>query len=235
MSVFTSLIILIPAMLIIACLKLIPGIFGLFYHYASGKYSAKKVSDLSIFFILGVEVLPAILFILLNLILLLFSFTNINFSNRIFLWVISGLLTTLALCFFTFYFRKGDGTRLFISRNLAKNFDKKSRSVKTRSDAFILGFMSGIPELIFTLPLYFISFIEVSKNYFVSTTCAALLTLFILIIISPLFFIYAHFKTGNNLATFERQRTKNKSFFRFFIPILYIMLAVLIIIFKAIL
>lgn len=235
MSVFTSLIFLIPAMLIIAFLKLIPGIFGLFYHYASGKYSAKKVSDLSIFFILGVEALPAIIFILLNLILLLFSFTNIDFNSLPFLWGFSGLLTLLALFFFTFYFRKGAGTKLFISRNVAKNLEKKSRAVKTRSDAFILGFMSGVPELIFTLPLYFISFLEISENYFVSTACAGLLTLFILIVICPLFFLYAYFKTGNNLANFERQRVKNKFFFRLFIPILYILLAILIIIFKVIL
>lgn len=232
MSVFTSFGIALIAMLIIIFLKLVPGVFALFYHYASGKYSAKKTADLSIFFILGAETLPALLFIIINFILCGFSYTNLNITSKFFLWLISGLLMGLGFAFLFFYFHRGRNTKLFISRKNAKNLNEKAKNVKTRSDAFLLGLISGVPELFFTLPLYLIVFIEIAKNFISATTCSALLLLFILATITPLFFLYAYFRNGNNLANFERQRIKNKSFFRVFIPTLYFLLALLIIIFR---
>lgn len=222
-------------MLIVVSLKLIPGIFGLFYHYASGKYSEKKVSDLSIFFIFGVETLPVIIFLLANLLLNFFIFTNLNPSGDIFLYIAIGLLISLCIAFFLFYFRRGRGTKTFISRKTAKNFDTRAKNIKTRSDAFILGFISGFPELIFTLPLYIIVLINISKNYIITNTVSFILLLFALSTVIPLFFLYAYFRNGNNLANFERLRIKNKTFFRIFIPLLYLLIAFLILIFEVIL
>ena len=235
MSVFTSLGILVLSVLIIASLKAVPGIFGLFYHYASGKYSAKKVSNLSIFFILGVETLPVIVFIVLNFILSALTFTKLDFSSNVFLMPMVGLFFALALAFYLFYFKKGYGTKLFISRKTAKNFNKRALAVKTRSDAFALGFTAGLPELIFTLPLYFILLIEVSACFVIPDTCSSILFLFVLLTISPLFFIYAYFRNGNNLANFERARIKNKGFFRCFISSLYAFIAVILMIFRILL
>ncbi len=215
-------------------MKLVPGVFALFYHYASGKYSAKKVSNLSIFFILGVETLPVFIFTILNFIILIFFFTNLSLINGILLWGIIGLLISLGLAFFLFYFRRGSGTELFISRHLASNFEEKAKLVKKPSDAYLLGLISGIPELIFTLPLYFIVFTAITKNFIVVTPCSIILMLFVLLIISPLFFLYTYFRTGNNLANFIKLRTKNKTFFRYFISILYFLLAILIIFFEVI-
>ena len=231
MSVFTSLGILLISALIVASLELVPGVFAIFHHYASGKYSARKVDDLSVFFVLGAETLPAIVFVMFNFVLGSLAFTNLNLSSNIFPMVIAGLLLSLSIVFLLFYFRKGRNTKLFISRKTAKNFDEKARTVKTRSDAFTLGFIAGIPELVFTLPLYGSLAIEISKNFIFPFICAPLLLIFILLTISPLFFLCAYFK-NNNLADFIRLRIKNKSFYRFFIPLLYFLLALLIIIFR---
>lgn len=217
-------------MLIIVSMKLIPGVFAHFYHYTFGKYSARKASNLSIFFIFGVEALPALIFATLNLIFCALSYTSLDLSNEIFLWAIAGLLIALGVAFFFFYFRRSSGTELFISRRNASNFIKKIKLVKNHSDAFVLGFVSGIPELLFTLPLYLVVIVSVTKNFLIIMPCSLILTLFILITISPLFFIYAYFRNGNNLANFLRLRIKNKTFFRFFVPILYFVLAILIII-----
>ena len=171
MSVFTSLGIVVIAMLIITFLKLVPGIFALFYHYASGKYSAKKTADLSIFFIIGAETFPVLIFSIINFFLCGLSFANLDITNTLFLWLISGLLIGLGFAFLFFYFRRGRGTKLFISRKTAKNFDEKAKNVKTRSDAFFLGLMSGAPELPFTLPLYLIVFVELTKNFVANNSC----------------------------------------------------------------
>ncbi len=234
MSVFTPLSILILSTLIIASMKLIPGIFALFYHYASGKYSVKKVSNLSIFFILGVETLPVFILTILNFFTFVFFFTNRSSINGVLLWSIIGSLFALGLAFSLFYFRRSSGTELFISRHLASSFEEKAKLVKKPSDAYILGLISGIPELIFTLPLYFIVFITITKSFIVVTSCSTILMSFILLTISPLFFLYAYFRTDNNLANFMKLRTKNKNFFRFFVSILYFLLAILIIIFEVV-
>ena len=62
MSVFVSVGIVILAMLIMAFLQLSSGVFSLFYHYASGKYSKSRASDMTLFFILGTETAAACLF-----------------------------------------------------------------------------------------------------------------------------------------------------------------------------
>ena len=231
MSVFTSLEIFIISGLIIASLKLIPGIFALFYHYASGKYPAKKVSDLSIFFILGVETLPVLVFIILSFASRALLFTDITLTENITIATIAGLLFALSFSIFFFYFRRSKGTELFISRKTAKRFIRRASNVKKRSNAFFLGLTSGLPELIFTLPLYLIIFIEASNNFKVTSSSAILLA-FVLFIIAPIFLTYAYFRNGNNLANFERLRVKNKFFFRSFIASLYALLAILLIIFR---
>lgn len=235
MNIFTSLEIFIISALIIVSLKAIPGIFAIFHHYASGKYSARKVSDLSIFFILGAETLPAITFVILNLILSAFAFVNLDFTSSIFLTLFAGLLFSLALVFYFCYFQKGKGTKLFITRQTAQAFDFNAQKVKNRSDAFTLGFIAGLPELIFTLPLYLMVLISISKNFIFPSVCAPILTLFVIITVTPLFALYAYFRNGNNLANFSRLRTRNKSFFRLFIPSLYILLGALLIIQEALL
>lgn len=234
MIVFTPLSILILAMLIITSMKLIPGIFAYLYHHASGKYSAKKVGNLCLFFILGVEVLPALLFVVSNFLLCALSYTKFDITSDIILWSTAGLLVALGIAFFCFYFRRDKGTKLFISRKTASNFRKKATLVETNSDAFILGLISGIPELLFTFPLYLITLIEITKSFILPVPCSMILILFILAIISPLFFLYVYFRAGNNLADFLRLREKNKTFFRFFVASLYFLLALIIILLKVI-
>ena len=231
MSIFTSLGIFIISGLIIASLKLIPGVFALFYHYASGKYSAKKVSDLSIFFVLGAETLPVLIFVILNLASRTLLFTDITLTENIIIATASGLLFALSFSTFFFYYRKSKGTELFISRKTAGRLVKRACAIKSRSDAFFLGFISGLPELIFTLPLYTIVLIEISNNPDIISVSSFLL-IFILFIITPLFLIYSYFRNDNNLANFERLRVKNKPFFRSFIASLYALLAILLIIFR---
>lgn len=234
MSVFASLGILILSMLILMSLKLIPGIFMLFTHYNLGKFSKLKVDDLGIFFILGVETLSAIIFILINSTLRALSFSEIIFDNQIFSYILAGIMIALGFVILLFYFRKGNGTKLFISRKAARNFDLKAKTVKNRSDAFILGFIAGVPELIFTLPLYLISLIEISKLSFPNLPFSTLIFIFVLILAFPLMILHTIEKNNHNLAELVKTRFKNKNFFRLFISILYFLIAILIIAFGVI-
>lgn len=228
MSVFTSLGILVLAMLIQGFLQTSPSIFTIFYHYASGKTSAKKADDQSLSFILGVEIATATIFLITYFIITFFAAEKI-ILNSIFLWAMSGLFAALAFFTFFFYFRLGKKnrttTKLFISRRMSENFLYRATHAKNRTDTILLGFLSSITELVFTLPLFIISSIEIiglsPRFNFI------FIILYIVVATIPLFAIRMSFRTRHNLAEIQRLRVKRKLFFRIIISAGYVGLAVL--------
>ena len=232
MSSFTSLGIIILATLIPCFLQFRPAIFSLFYHYASGKFSIAKLKDFCFFYFLGILTFGAIIFVLINLFLTFLAQTNLNFKNGIFVWATVGILIALAIISFLFYFRKGSGTELFISRSLASKYITQARSIKKPSDAFIFGFFSNLPELLFTLPLYIIAFIEIDYLSDTSFMRAASILFYTLITALPMLIIYISYQLGYNLADITKSRTRNKTFFRIFLGISYLALAIFLIVFR---
>lgn len=232
MSIFVSVGIVILAMLIMASLQLTPGVFALFYHYALGKYSPKKASYLSLFFILGAEIISACLFLSSFYLAYIFFLNQSRPEHTVFVWFAIGVLIALSIASFFFYFRRGEGTKLFISRNFAKALDTNAKNVKTRSDAFTLGALSSTCEIVFTLPLYIITSIEIAEMSYESFTSDFLTLAYILTAAVPLFIVRCSFKSGHNLAHIERTRVKDKLFTRLILGFSYLTIAILIIYFK---
>jgi len=232
MSVFSSVGIIIIAMLIMASLQLVPGVFALFHHYTSGKYSKKRTSRLSLFFILGAEVISACLFLFSYYIAYFFFLDKPRPEHSVFAWFGIGVLIALSIASFFFYFRRGKGTQLFIARSFAKALDESAKSAKTRSDAFTLGAVSSTCEILFTLPLYIITAIEIIELSSENFTSDILTIIYILTSAIPLFITYYLFHSGRNLADIERTRVKDKTFTRLLIGFSYLIIAILIIHFK---
>ncbi len=227
MSAFAPVGILILSMLISCILMLVPGIFANFFHYASGKYSRKKTDDLSLFFILGVETMVVLFFFLIATILWALPLTTINLNNPIIVWTLAGIFFATSLVTFFLYFRKNGS--LFISRKTATMLINRPKTVKNRSDAFVFGLISGIPELPFTLPIYFVAILSINSISLSPFSCAGLIILYAFLTVCPLFITHTFFRTNHNLADFLKLRLKNQPFFRFFISLLYFLLAVLLI------
>lgn len=232
MSVFSSVGIIIIAMLIMASLQLTPGVFALFYHYASGKYSKKRVSRLSLFFILGAEVISACLFLSSYYIAYFFFLGKSRPEHSVFAWFGIGVLVALSIASFFFYFRRGKGTQLFIARSFADALNESAKSIKTRSDAFALGAVSSTCEILFTLPLYIITAIEIIELSSENFTSDILTIIYILTSAIPLFITNFLFQSGHNLADIERTRVKDKTFTRLIMGFSYLIIAILIIHFK---
>lgn len=230
MSVFTSAGILVLSMLIMAFLQLAPSVFLLFSHYSYGKYSRKNTSNASLFFILGVETSTALIFVLLY-IAMSSLYIAPAFTDNLLGWLVAGITIAIGIVFPFCYFRKGQGTKLFISRRLAKEFDYKAKMVKTRSDAFILGFISSLPELIFSFPVYTIAILEIMQIGDLAIIRAVLSLCFILIKIAPLIAIHITMDRGYNLVNIQKTRVNNKQFIRFFTSLTYILIGILIITF----
>ena len=233
MGVFTSLGIVIVAMVIMGSLQLSPGIFALFYHYASGKFSKKKTAHLAFFFILGIEVLSACIFLFSHYAVYALFIGQSNPLDSILYWAIAGILLALSGASFFFYFRRGSGTKLFIPREYARSLNNYAKSVKDPIDAFTLGAFSTICELLFTLPLYLVTALELMRMDTEFFTSPLLTVIYIIVPTIPLFIMRLQFKNDYNLADIQRTRVKDKNFTRITLGVCYFSVAILIIFFRA--
>jgi hypothetical protein len=203
-------------------LQLTPAIFTIFYHYASGKKSRAKADDLTLSFVLGAETFNTIMFLLLYIIYYTIFYNLGELKLGLFPWIMAGVFLALAFISFFFYYRKSRGTELYISRKIAKNLLLRAKDVKNRSDAFLLGCFSGTAELLFTMPLFIIS--VVISNHINFAPRALLHILLISSISIPIFSYFLMYRGGYNFAEITRRRVKNKPFFRFIIPLAYLLL-----------
>ena len=208
-------------------MQLVPGTFALFYHYAIGKNSSTKADNLSLYFILGTITLMATIWLLVYTFIFKVFYDKINFYLDFIPWIMTGIFFAESIASLFFYYRKGKFTTLFISRSVARNLNSHAQKTKNRSDAFILGFFSGIPELIFTLPLYIVTSIELMKINF--SLRPLFIIFYIIISIIPLFIIRTLYRCDYNLAKIERARIHAKIFIRIFISISFTLLAIAVI------
>ena len=234
MNVFASIGIVILAMLIMASLQLVPGIFALFFHYTSGKYSSKKASSLSLYFILGSEIISAFLFISAFLISYILFLNDLNPRNNVLTWIFIGIFVALSVACFFFYYRspRSKNTELFIPRKYARILNLRAKSVKTPSDAFVLGALSNTYELVITLPLYIVTATEIMYMHSEYFADDVMTILYIIISSIPLLCMYHSFRIGHNLAHIQRTRVKDKPFLRIIISFSFFTIALLIICFR---
>lgn len=222
MSFFTSVGILLLATLIMATLQLTPGIFLIFYHYASGKNSTKKASKYAFSFILGTLAYSLIMFLLLYAVYFSFFYMHPNLEKGLFLWIMGGIFLALSIISCLFYFRKGKGTELLISRGVSQKIFTRARLIKSKKEAFLLGLFSGTAELVFTFPVYIIA--VSAANNMDSILKILFVTIFVIAAVIPVFVYYVMFRSGANLAEIERRRVKNKTFIRIMLTISYALL-----------
>ncbi len=223
--------IVILATLILAFLQLEPGVFALFLHYGSGKFSHRKRSLLTTFFMLGVETVSAGLFICALLFVnFLFTYTfrpGVAFPT----WVFVAIFLILAIVSLLCYYRPGRnaGSALFIPRQCAAALENYAAKANTRSDAFILGVLSGVLELPFSLPLHLVSALAILKLSVQWPPVLILAFLFVLVPLIPLFLIRYKFRVGFNLADVIRARIRDKHLVRLVLCLSYAAIALLLV------
>ena len=227
MSGFIPVIILILVAVIILSFQLPAGVFTLFYHYNLGKHSSQKTDDLSLDYILGVETLSAAIFFILYAFFFAVFYYNIGLNMDIIVWILAGMMAAESILILIFYYKKGPATSLFITRKNAAHFVAHAKSINKRSDAYVLGLISGIPETVFSLPLYFTAMFALLNTDFLSAT--PFIILFIFLSTIPLFTIRLFYRSGKNLAWIERFRIKIKPLVSIILVIGYFAIACLLI------
>ena len=137
----------------------------------------------------------------------------------------SDLIDGIVILFY--YYRRGHGSKLFISRNTAKALTLRAENTKTRLDAFVLGFVSNDLEIIFTIPLYIT--LATGTMQLINFPRYPLVITYIILAVLPIFVVRTLYRLGHNLAQIERFRTRNKTFFRVVISLCYIIIATILI------
>ena len=220
------------AIIIMTFMQLTPGVFALFYHYAIGKMELKKASNLALFFILGVEIVAACMYLSAFYLTYVFFLGGTGLADGILAWVMAGVMVALGAASLTLYYRKGKGTMLFIPRWYAEALDQNARTVKTRTEAFLLGAFAGTAELVFTLPLYILTSIEIMRMEGGMALNDILTVIYILAPTFSLFLIHLRFYLGYNLADMMKMRVKDKPFVRVILTLSYLTIAALLICYR---
>ncbi|MBR2586875.1 hypothetical protein IKE71_00660 [Candidatus Saccharibacteria bacterium] len=221
MEVYVSLGIIILSGLITASLQLPLGTLLLLYHASLGKNVRQKTKKLASSFISGVTLMNFLLLGTGIFLVSVLSFSGV-LSNLAHL-ILFGLLVALGvIAWFVYYKRKGS-TELWLPRRLARYIDSRAKITEDLSEAFSLGLLIPLAEILFTLPLLLLS---ADAILHLDAPCQALgLVIFTLFGTLPLLVLRFFIRKGRNVAEVQRWRLRNKAFFRFFTGAGFLVLA----------
>lgn len=208
-------------MVIFCFLQISSGLFSIFYHFRLAKTSKKQADDAALSYILGTEIFATAIWLIAYITIFCLNFDSIS---PVFLWLMTGICLADAVIILIFYFsRTKSQTTTFISRRVANTLINNAMNTKSRSDAIMLGFVSCLPDFIFTLPIYIVgaTFLQTEN----ALPRAFIIILAVVVSVIPHFVIRTFFQTDHNLAEIQRFRIKLKPHFRFMLFLAYIAIA----------
>lgn len=179
-------------------------------HTIGARMSRKRVTRLVSSYVLGAGVMT----------LLILSFVSLAFlhsfgqSAPLMAWaIVCGIVLGIGVAVWIFYYRKGAGTSLWISRGFAQHLTNRSKQTKSSVEAFSLGLTSVFAELIFILPTVAIAaLILVGMPVHLQV---AGLTIYTIISLVGLLISWVIISKGKSLSRIQKWRETNKQFLQF--------------------
>ncbi|HEY8992867.1 MAG TPA: hypothetical protein VIM37_03400 [Candidatus Microsaccharimonas sp.] len=211
MDIASSLAIVTLAALIHASFQLSVSVLTLLSGHAIGtKTSQARVMRLTFGFVSGVGVMT----------LLALSFISLIFLHVFghdapqFVWAIAcGLLIGVGLAVWFFYYRREQGTSLWIPRSFARHLSDRSKATKSAAEAFSLGLTSVISELLFiAAPMIIAALVLVGLP---GNWQLIGIAIYAVISLLTLFSIWVLIGSGHKLSTIQKWREDNKHFLQF--------------------
>jgi hypothetical protein len=211
MNTLDSLIIVAAAALIHASFQLSVSVLTLLSSHTIGaKRSHKRLLGLSGAFTFGAAVMTVLILSTTGLIVQ----SVVTRSMEPGLWaVVTGLMFGLGLAVWIFYYRRGQGTALWLPRPLARYLSDRSKATKQSAEAFGLGLSSVVAELLFVFVPILVSALVLAK--LAPQWQLAGLALYTLVSLSTLFGVYALIGSGHKISRIQRWREDNKRFLQF--------------------
>lgn len=126
---------------------------------------------------------------------------------------VCGMLFGVGLAVWLFYYRKDRGTTLWVPRHTADFLARRSKHTRNTAEAFALGLMSVLGELLFIIaPLSVVVLIILPLDPALQLLC---ITLYVLISASSLIVITVLVSGGHRLSSIQKWRETNKHFLQF--------------------
>lgn len=211
MNTFDSLVIVAVAALIHASFQLSVSMLTLLSSHTIGaKRSHARLLGLTNSFTLGVLVMTV-------LILSTVAFTvqlKLKFIDTSLVWVATcGLLFGLGLAVWIFYYRREQGTSLWLPRGMARYLSDRTKATKQTQEAFGLGLSSVVAELLFIFAPILVSALILVKLEPTWQLMGVLL--YTSLSLSPLLVVNGLIGSGHKISRIQRWREENKRFLQF--------------------
>lgn len=179
-------------------------------HAIGAKRSQSRVLGLTSAFVVGAGLMTILLLSFVSLI----AINAFGQTIPMIVWSIAaGLLFGVGIAVWLFYYRKGEGTSLWIPRSLTSYLSDRTKATKNSGEAFGLGLVSIIGELIFILGPIIISALVIvhlpAGWQLIGIALYTILSLFSLII------VWILIGSGHRLSRIQKWRESNKGFLQF--------------------
>jgi len=228
MSILASLSIIALAALIHASFQLSISVLTLLSGHAIGaRHSRARVLKLTSSFIAGAVIMTLLLLATLSLVILnLFG----GDAPQIVWASASGLMIGVGVAVWLYYYRKEQGTSLWIPRSIALFLTKRTKATKQSAESFSLGMMSVVGELLFIIAPLLLSALVLVQLPAVWQLFGILTYAFISAI--TLFSVWVLIGSGHKLSRIQKWREENKGFLQFAAGAGLIILAIFTYVFK---
>ncbi|MBQ8996515.1 hypothetical protein IJ095_00590 [Candidatus Saccharibacteria bacterium] len=212
MEGYTYLGIIVLAGLILASFATPLATLLLLYHASLGAHVRQTTRRLASSYLSGVTLMHFLL--LASTAFLVSGLSVAGTFSRTSLSVLFGILLALAVVSWAFYYKRGTTTELWLPRSLAKFLSSRAKSTSDLNEAYVLGLLVPLSELLFSLPLFLLAGDAVLH---LSPVFQALgLVIFTLLSVLPLLILRLSLRSGRNVTEVQRFRLRHKAFFRIF-------------------
>lgn len=230
MSILASLSIIALAAIIHSSFQLSISVLTLLSGHAIGaRHSRARILKLTSSFIAG-----AVIMTLLLLATLSFVIMNVfGGDTPQLVWAsASGLMIGVGVAVWLYYYRKEQGTSLWIPRPIALFLTKRTKATKQSAESFSLGMMSVVGELLFIVAPLFLAALVLVQLPAVWQLFGILSYAFISAL--TLFTVWVLIGSGHKLSRIQKWREDNKGFLQFAAGAGLIILAIFTFVFKSV-
>lgn len=180
-------------------------------HAITGKKSQGRLITLMSAFIFGAATMSIMLLATVAFFVELALQTGINYEL---IWMITvGLCITIGVAVWIFYYSKGPGTSLWLPRSLASYITERAKKTKNSGEAFTLGLVSILAEIIFILTPILAAVLAILQLAPIMQFGSIMV--YTLISMMSLLIIWAMVGSGHSLSKIQQWREKNKRFLQF--------------------
>lgn len=192
-----------------ASLQVQLGSLLLLYHASLGKHIRKKTKAIVSSYITGIATL-----VFLAIAATCFVFDR-YFGKALFpeeIIIVVGMLLAIAVIVWTFYYKRGKSTELWLPRSVAKFIDHRAKITDSKTEAFSLGVLTSLAEMPFTLVLFIVAANSILKLSGTWQVIAAIV--YTVITVVPPIILRFFVRKGETITNIQRWRVKNKTFLR---------------------